>query len=94
MLSSSIRSLFSVIMENKDNALEMYCFDGIFSGGEEGNGFIDFKKQNHFSQTKNVAIRMERNRVCKAKKKTFVCEAIESDLLSEWIQFKDQAKCL
>jgi len=55
-------------MENKDNALEMYCFDGIFSGSEEGNGFIDFKKQNHFSQTKNVAIRMERNRVCKAKK--------------------------
>jgi hypothetical protein len=30
----------------------------------------------------------------KASKKTFVCEAIESNLLSEWIQFKDQAKSL
>ena len=28
------------------------------------------------------------------QKKTFVCEAIESNLLSEWIQFKDQAKSL
>ena len=36
MLSSSIRSLFSVIMENKDSALDMY-FDGMRSGSEAGN---------------------------------------------------------